>query len=270
MTLHAAIQKVLLKEKKAMTARNIADALNSNSWYTKKDGSPMKSSQIGARVKNYPDLFDKMDGYISLKSSTGIITKNNINQKKRIPTKSLNTDRTLMMKVLMSEKNFKTISTCEQDIPDQPGLYCIRVKETKAFGEPFPEIFKARKHNIVYIGIASKSLRKRFLGQELRAKGHGTFFRSLGAVLEYEPKHGSLKGKKNQNNYKFSKQAEAEIIKWINKNLIINWVEANSDLNTLENQLIKNYMPLLNIAGNPGSVDKVRLLRNKCKEIARG
>ncbi len=48
------------------------------------------------------------------------------------------------------------------------------------------------------------------LGNELRARGHGTFFRSLGAVLGYLPPKGSLKGKSNQNNYTFQKKIKGK------------------------------------------------------------
>jgi hypothetical protein len=50
MTLHQAIQEVLLKENRAMRAVEIAEVLNKTKAYTKGDGSPIKSSQISASV----------------------------------------------------------------------------------------------------------------------------------------------------------------------------------------------------------------------------
>ena len=270
MTLHEAIQQVLLKAKTPLIATDIAKILNGNSWYTKKDGSKIKSSQIGARVKNYPQLFHKENGYIALKGSTGILPKKAIKQQKQIPVKNLDENIALMLKVLLNEKNFKTIPNSEDYIPEKPGLYCIRIKKSNTLNATLVKLLKERNHNIIYIGLASKNLRKRFLNQELRAKGHGTFFRSLGAVLGYHPEFGSLLDKSNQNNYKFSKQDEVEIIKWMDKNLVINWVEVSNNLNGIEDELIKTYLPLLNIAGNPGVLNDVIQARNKCKEIARG
>ncbi|PQJ69481.1 GIY-YIG nuclease family protein [Polaribacter butkevichii] len=270
MTLHEAIQQVLLKIEKALTASEIAAVLNANNWYSKKDGSAIKSSQIGARVKNYPHLFIKSNGCISLKSKTGIVPKEATSNQKQVSIKHITKDAHLLKKVLMNEKNFKAISVCEHDIPDTAGLYCIRIKNPKKLDTVFSNILTERNHNIIYIGIASKSLQKRFLNQELRAKGHGTFFRSLGAVLGYLPEKGSLIGKKNQNNYKFSSKNEQEIIKWIDENLVINWVEVSNNLNGIEDELIKTHLPLLNIAGNPGALNNVRVLRNQCKKIARG
>ena len=270
MTLHEAIQQVLLKAGKGLKASEIADVLNGNSWYSKRDGSAIKSSQIGARVKNYPHLFIKNNGLITLKTKTGIVPKKSILKQKQVSVAQVPMESKLLMKVLINKKNFKTISECEATIPDAPGIYCVRIKDISALDALFSNVLSERNHTIIYIGIASKSLRKRFLGQELRAKGHGTFFRTIGAVLGYLPEEGSLVGKRNQNNYKFSPAHEQEIIKWIEDHLIFNWVATSKDLNTIEIRLIREHLPLLNIAGNPGVLNSVRVLRQKCKVIARG
>ena len=46
------------------------------------------------------------------------------------------------------------------------------------------------------MALPLKDLNKRMLKQELRSKGHGTFFRSIGAVLGFRPDKGSLNIKK--------------------------------------------------------------------------
>lgn len=270
MTLHDAIVQVLVQKREAMSPVEIADALNKNSWYSKKDGSVIKSSQIGARVKNYPHLFNKVGSLISLKSSTGITKVKALIQKNKTSIAALGVNPSLAVKMLMNEKNFKPASSIDAIVPDVPGLYCIRVLDKKKLNGPFSKVLEERKHNIIYIGIASQSLKKRFLGQELRAKGHGTFFRSIGAVLGFVPPKGSLKDKKNQNNYKFSLKDEISIISWINANLTVNWVALEHDLNTIENNLISEHIPLLNIAGNPGALQELTDLRNNCKLMARG
>jgi len=267
MTLHEAIEQVLVKEKQKMTPVEIADALNKNSWYSKKDGSEIKSSQIGARVKNYPHLFIKEGSFISLKSITGI---------KKIPgsksgkdqLEEVNKNTVLTLKILMNEKNFKPASNIDGEIPEVPGLYCLRIKDKAGLSEPFSKVLEDRKHNIIYIGIASQSLNSR-LGQELRAKGHGTFFRSIGAVLGFTPEKGSLIGKRNQNNYKFSKINEQKIIKWINENLLVNWVQISEGLNKIENDLLRANLPLFNIDGNPGFLSELTVMRNNCKRIGK-
>ncbi len=267
MTLHAAIQQLLKQEKREMTPVEIANLLYKKSWYSKKDGSVIKSSQIGARVKNYPHLFDKEGSFISLKSNTGV-QKIKVTGKKKISKSENSLNPELALKVLMNEKNFKSAGEMDGNLPDDPGLYCLRIKDPKTLPVSLSAMLKERKHNIIYIGIASQSLRKR-VNQEVRAKGHGTFFRSIGAVLGYLPEKGSLVGKLNQNNYKFSKNDEQEIIFWINENLMVNWVLMEKNLAANENQLLRENLPLLNIAGNPGALNEVTGLRNKCKEIAR-
>ena len=58
MTLHNAIEQ-LLKLNGSMTTQQIADKLNFNKWYKKKDGSIIQAFQIHGRTKNYPDIFGR-------------------------------------------------------------------------------------------------------------------------------------------------------------------------------------------------------------------
>jgi len=66
-TLHEAIVKLLEQKEKAMTAKEIADALNQNGWYKKADGSLIDASQIHARKNKYPDLFEIDDSVKPMK-----------------------------------------------------------------------------------------------------------------------------------------------------------------------------------------------------------
>lgn len=270
MTLHEAVQQVLKEKASSLSASEIAEILNQNGLYRKGDGSKIKVGQISARVNNYPHLFNKLNGVISLKGLTckpAITTRKTPKKMVKVET---NDNTSVLTETLMNPKNFKAIQKVENKVPDRPGLYCMRIVNPKSLKPLFSEVLQQRNHNIVYIGMASKSLKTRFLGQELRAKGHGTFFRSLGAVLGYRPETGSLVGMRNQNNYKFSKANEQKIISWINTNLIINWVAVETHLNEIESKLFNEYSPLLNIAGNPGKLNEVIELRNECKRIARG
>lgn len=58
MLLHEAMEKLLQQERRSMTAKEIADALNRNQWYTKKDKTSIESGQINLRAKNYPKFFE--------------------------------------------------------------------------------------------------------------------------------------------------------------------------------------------------------------------
>ena len=99
----------------------------------------------------------------------------------------------------------------DSSVPDVPGLYCIKLCK----GVVLPAKFgKVREDGIIYIGQASRSLKKRFWEQELNHKSAATFFRSLGAILGYLPPKGSLYGKDTRN-YKFSQEDTESIKKWM-------------------------------------------------------
>ena len=42
----------------------VADYINSNGLYTRKDGKPVPSEQISARVHQYEHLFSRKDGFV--------------------------------------------------------------------------------------------------------------------------------------------------------------------------------------------------------------
>lgn len=272
MTLHEAIVKLLTEKGRPMTTSEIADALNKNKWYTKRDGSPINPFQIHGRTRNYHQLFDREGSTVILRKEgkryyPGSVdtTGRKIAGKNLASMSSVNAD--LKKKMLLNEKNFKPAAEIDFLLPGNPGLYCIRIRDISALPPPFPEELQMRGHNILYIGIASQSLYRR-LNQELRARGHGTFFRSIGALLGYFPPKGSLVEKKNKKNYKFNSSDEARIIDWINKNLLVNWVEEDASLDTLESALVANYKPVINIAKNPQPVPRLAELRAACVRIA--
>lgn len=147
------------------------------------------------------------------------------------------------------------------------GLYCLRLKENSTLPKPFQKILENRDHKIVYLGKAEGQTLMERLGQELYAKGHGTFFRSIGAVLGYLPESGSLYGKSNQNNYKFRKEDEKKIINWIENNLEITVFKIQNF--EIEKHLICKLKPLLNDSNNPLALLELRMVKDKCRITAR-
>lgn len=270
MTLHDAIEQLLKQVGRPMTTSEIANELNQNKWYQKKDGSNIDPFQIHGRTNNYSHIFNRNGSIVSLNGQSKIkVSKpTDLTIKQKPELIELLSEIALLEKVLMNEKNFKSARIIDNLVPDNPGLYCIRVKDINKLPKPFDSIAKDRNHNIIYIGIASQSLSKRFLNQELRAKGHGTFFRSIGAVLGYKPNEGSLLTKSNKRNYTFLTSDEQEIIEWINANLIINWVEFNGDFESVEAGIIRKHLPLLNLAKNPLALKQLSNLRAECVRIA--
>lgn len=168
----------------------------------------------------------------------------------------------------LTNGTFKKAGLIDSIVPAQTGFYCIRLVKGAKLPERYQCHLDKRKHTIIYLGKAEgQTLYKRFLGQEMRAKGHGTFFRSIGAVLGYKPEKGSLKNAKNKNNYTFSVADEEKIIKWINHNLEVNWVEYQGDF-SIEAQFISNYRPLLNDSHNPVKLEELRIDKANCRTIA--
>lgn len=278
MTLHEVIEKLLLQTGRPMTAKEIADSLNSNKWYVKGDQTNIKTSQITARVDDHHELFEIDRSTFPLKIKLygrqvpvkdKLVSVKSVTPKQKIKVAQVSTsDSLLLEKMLMNKKNFKSASTIDKLVSPNSGLYCIRISDINQLPNPFNTFLTDRGHNIMYIGIATDSLQTRFLTQELRAKGHGTFFRSIGAVLGHRPPKGSLIAKKNKRNFKFSKVDEQKIIKWINDNLNVNWVEFSGDFESMETALIDKYRPLINLAKNPSALQLLSELRKECVQIA--
>lgn len=152
-------------------------------------------------------------------------------------------------------------------VPDVPGLYCIKLRK----GAKLPAKFgKVREDGIIYIGQASTSLRQRFWRQELNHIGAATFFRSIGAMLGYMPPKGSLVGKKNQNNFKFSPEDTESIREWMRKSLIVNCIPFSTEtMDAVEKKLIDTYRPLVNNKHNPDYSRELEAAKEKCREYAR-
>ena len=269
-TLHEAIEKVLRQKGCPMTTTEIANELNKNKWYQKKDSSAIAAFQIHGRTNNYPLIFNRNGSTVSLKSqhTDKVKTPKIIAEKVKPKLTEFSTDTTLLEKVLLNKKNFKKAILIDNLVPNEPGLYCIRIENIDKLPEPFNSNLKVRNHNIIYIGIASQSLQKRFLNQELRANGHGTFFRSLGSILGFRPEKGSLRAKANKKNYTFKANDEQLIIKWINENLLVNWVTFNGDFEGVETGIIQRHLPLINISKNPKALKELSDLRAECVRIA--
>ena len=57
MKLHESIQEVIRQSGRPLTYTEIAQRVNQQGLYCRKDGGPVPASQISARIKNYPELF---------------------------------------------------------------------------------------------------------------------------------------------------------------------------------------------------------------------
>lgn len=59
MTCHEAMADVLRQSGGPLSSRQIADAINRRRLYAMRDGRDVHQSQVSARARNYPDLFER-------------------------------------------------------------------------------------------------------------------------------------------------------------------------------------------------------------------
>lgn len=176
--------------------------------------------------------------------------------------------QTNLTKTLINSEDYKIAGEIDAIVPEEEGLYCIRLIEGARLPDEYQAELESRETRLIYIGKAEKkTLRDRMLDQELRGKGHGTFFRSVGAMLGFLPPRGSLRGKKNQKNYKFSKADQEKIIDWMNQNLEVSWVAFEGPF-LFEKYLIQDHSPFLNIQHNGCPCDLLLTAREKCIAVA--
>lgn len=60
------MRQVLLIVGRPQTSKEIAAAINVADLYRRADGGELRASQVGARARNYPDIFLNSSGEISL------------------------------------------------------------------------------------------------------------------------------------------------------------------------------------------------------------
>jgi type I restriction-modification system DNA methylase subunit/signal transduction histidine kinase len=70
MTLHEAIYQTLNEADRPMTAREVADIINSRGLYSRRDKAPLSPSQITARISQHPQEFDYVQGEIILSQNS--------------------------------------------------------------------------------------------------------------------------------------------------------------------------------------------------------
>jgi hypothetical protein len=171
------------------------------------------------------------------------------------------------MNEIFTIDQFKPLKNLENYNLNFPGVYALAIKNIKVLPVELRDEVKMFKSQIIYIGKASQNLGNR-LEEECRGKRHGTFFRSIGALLNLRPPAGSLVGKANCNNYKFDSRDCKNIITWMNENLLFDFLEVKKNINYIEKDLIKHFHPLLNINHNPSKSNYLMEARKECREIA--
>ena len=272
MSLHEAMVEVLREAGRPLRPVEIAARINELGLHQRDDGGSVPSGQVSARARRYQHLFCKEGPMLTLEKSVAGIrserSQRTLSKTSMPPESAIDSNRA--ERALLDEANFVSAALVDDLVPPNArGVYAFRVKRTEALPPPFDSYLRQRDTGLIYIGEADgQTLHSRMLGQELRSRSHGTFFRSIGAVLGHLPKQGSLVGKKNQKNYKFSAGDTVSIIKWLNENLEVSWVVLDENIHNVEVALIRKHTPLLNIRNNPRSLPELEILRKECRRIA--
>ncbi len=250
-------------EKHKGNALNGAEKSAINELYNQYKKADSRTSNLFSFLKQIIVSFFK-----GLNRSQSDITKET--DQKSILMDNKKVDLKHIAESLMNESKFKSVSGFSaSEIPDAPGLYAIRIKDINKLPSVFSEELNKRGHNLLYIGIASKSLRERLWKEELNHQKPATFFRSLGAMLGFRPVKGSLSGKKNKRNYKFDEEDTEKIRDWIKEHLLVNYYVVSDNLEDVEKQLIYDFKPIVNIENNPNKMPIISDLRHECVEIAK-
>ena len=169
----------------------------------------------------------------------------------------------------ISELDFCEFKNLQTDQLNKTGIYFIRLKKNAQLPKKYQLIIDRRSNELIYIGIAKGQSLKQRLDQEVYHKKAGTFFRSIGAVLQFNPIPGHLKDRANKKNYKFSKTDKQKITIWLLQNAEFSIFLINDNFK-IEKDLIEKYCPLLNYSHNPLKLDELKLDREKCRKIANG
>lgn len=173
---------------------------------------------------------------------------------------------------LLDDGSFRPARGIDAIVPDEFGVYAIRLRSGAALPEPFQSFLDDRATRVIYVGQAEKqTLLKRLLGNEIRARGNGTFIRSIGAVLGYRPPFGSLAGRARVQNYSFAPTDRMAVVDWIDSSLDVSWsVLPQSEVHGVEVALIREHTPLLNLQDNPRALPELSSFRAECRAIAAG
>lgn len=146
-------------------------------------------------------------------------------------------------------------------LPDAAGAYLISAKSIDVLPTSMKEL-KYKTVNglpVIYVGIAGrptskvKSLRKRdykthFNGTARRS----TLRKSLGVLFKFEKE---FENQKSNSKYKFSGLQEAQLTKWMQENLTMNFVRISNPME-FEKFMIMAYEPPLNIQDNHSETNR--------------
>jgi len=144
----------------------------------------------------------------------------------------------------------------ETNVSNACGNYILCLKEGSRFPEVSvkPEFATFEGLEVIYTGIAGRSLRSRDYRQHFKGNnaGRSTFRKSLGVLLGYEQ---IPRDKKQYNGKtKFNRADEEELTDWMCKNLIMFFLPT-TNYDRIEIELINYFNPPLNLKDNNNEIN---------------
>jgi hypothetical protein len=180
-------------------------------------------------------------------------------QKTELPKKEIgkSADSNSTIKSVKEFELFDPEKHHSEHIPDNPGNYIVCLKK----GSKLPDIGESctmetyQKLNVIYTGIAGKSLRKRDYKQHFTGNnaGSSTLRKSLGSMFGY----AKIARDKDPNNgkTKFNETDEIKLSEWMKSNLVL-YFKSNLHPDDLENELISELNPPLNLSKNSNIINQ--------------
>ena len=153
----------------------------------------------------------------------------------------------LKEEISKSHDNFDQIPNELPEGLNYEGIYAISIDVSQISGCLLDSL-KENNDNESVIYIGKGDVLSRRLGQELKAKGAGTFFRKFGSYLNYICSEELCSHK---NNYKFSYEDENSIKREIMLNLKLKIFETSQHH---EKELIQHFHPPFNDQNNEGKI----------------
>lgn len=163
------------------------------------------------------------------------------------------------MKKNMITNEFQFFDPLEDDISivsDLPGNYIFTLREKSKLPDiGIPVTYtKFRNYEVIYVGLASGSLRDRDVKKHFNGNaGSSTLRKSLGCLFGYNliprDSHYNSNGKT-----KFSIDDESKLSYWMKTNLLL-FYYPNKDFDSIEFVLIQDFNPPLNLDKNHNAIN---------------
>ena len=150
-------------------------------------------------------------------------------------------------------------------LPAAKGLYMIVARNTNCLQTMFldAEIPVFNGYPVLYIGVSERQgLRDRDYKNHFKGTARqSTLRKSLGSIYEWR----DMRVYYHNGKYKFNDSCEEKLSSWMKKNLMILYWLVDENIGELENTLINDMSPPLNIAKNKSPINKE--FREKLKNL---